>query len=109
MTIYGDGKQTRSFCYVSDMVEGLVQLARSNQHQPVNLGNPAEIKVLQLASEIKDITNSKSRIKFLPIPADDPHRRKPDISKAIKTIGWRPHISRLEGLRKTLDYFRGII
>jgi dTDP-glucose 4,6-dehydratase len=106
ITVYGNGSQTRSFCYVDDMVSGLVKLLWSKENQPINLGNPDEITILQLAYEIKQICKSKSKIKFMTLPEDDPVVRKPDISRAIKMLGWQPVVSRKEGLRKTLEYFR---
>ncbi|HUT37455.1 MAG TPA: UDP-glucuronic acid decarboxylase family protein [Planctomycetota bacterium] len=109
ITIYGDGQQTRSFCYVTDLVAGICRLLDSAEHLPVNLGNPAEITVLQLAQEIVELTGSASRIRFLPFPddyRDDPKTRRPDIAKARRVLGWEPQVDRREGLRRTLDYFR---
>jgi dTDP-glucose 4,6-dehydratase len=105
LTVFGDGKQTRSFCYISDMVEGLYKLLLSREHEPVNLGNPSEITLLQLASEIIELTSSKSKVVFKPLPVDDPKQRRPDITKAKKTLGWEPKVDRREGLLKTLEYF----
>ena len=108
ITVYGNGKQTRSFCYIDDMVRGLVKLLWSKEHQPINLGNPEEISVFQLASEIKKMCSSKSKIKFCSLPDDDPLLRRPDISRAVKVLDWQPKVSRLDGLSKTLHYFRNL-
>lgn len=105
LTVFGDGRQTRSFCYISDMVEGLYRLLMSNEHEPVNLGNPSEITVLQLAEEIIELTSSASRIVFKPLPPDDPKVRRPDISRAKRVLGWEPRVGRREGLKKTMEYF----
>lgn len=103
ITVYGDGTQTRSFCYVDDLVSGLISLFFSDGiHQPVNLGNPVPTSMLDLAREIIELTNSKSRIIFTPLPSDDPKRREPDISKAKELLGWEPQISRTLGLEKTI-------
>ena len=106
ITIFGDGKQTRSFCYISDMVEGLIKLMNSNYVGPVNLGNPQEITILDLAKKIKKLTNSKSKIVFKKLPVDDPVRRKPDIVLAKKVLNWAPKISIEEGLKETIKWFR---
>lgn len=106
LTVFGDGSQTRSFCYVSDMVEGIARLLASDEHEPVNLGNPDELTVLELANEILELTGSKSNIVFEPLPTDDPKVRQPDISKAMGVLGWKPATPRTEGLKKALDYFR---
>ncbi len=106
ITIYGDGSQTRSFCFVDDLVEGLVRLMNSNCTEPVNLGNPAEYTIADLAHKIVAMTSSKSRIDKLPLPADDPRRRRPDISRAKTVIGWQPTIALEQGLGKTIAYFR---
>ncbi|MCZ6603440.1 MAG: SDR family oxidoreductase [Planctomycetota bacterium] len=105
ITVFGDGKQTRSFCYVSDLVEGLVRLLRSDQTEPVNVGNPVEIPVLQLAEEIDKLAGGKSQIVFRPLPEDDPKVRRPDISLAREILGWEPKISREEGLKRTYADF----
>jgi UDP-glucuronate decarboxylase len=103
ITVYGDGTQTRSFCYVDDLVSGLISLFFSDGiHQPVNLGNPVPTSMLDLAREIIELTNSKSRIIFTPLPSDDPKRREPDISRAKELLGWEPQISRTLGLEKTI-------
>ena len=107
LTIYGDGSQTRSFCYVSDLVDG-IQLLMGSRNEitgPVNIGNPAEFTVLDLANEIVDITGSSSELVFKPLPEDDPKQRRPDISMAENELGWRPKIQLREGLSKTVDYF----
>jgi len=109
ITVYGDGTQTRSFCYVSDLVEGLYKLLISDVKSPVNLGNPEEIPIIEFARIIKNLTGSKSKIVFKPRPADDPRQRRPDISLARKKLGWHPKISLTEGLKNTIEYFRGII
>ena len=109
ITVYGNGRQTRSFCYIDDLVNGLVKLLWSKEHQPVNLGNPEEIPIMQLASEIKEVCRSKSEIMFKPLPEDDPVLRRPDITRAIKTLGWRPKVSRKEGLIRTLEYFKALV
>jgi dTDP-glucose 4,6-dehydratase len=106
LTLYGDGQQTRSFCYVSDLVEGIFRLLQTDYHQPVNLGNPVEITIREFAEEILRLTGSKSPIVNRPLPADDPKQRRPDISLATKLLGWEPRVSRSEGLRRTIDHFR---
>ena len=106
LTVYGDGKQTRSFQYVSDLVEGIWRLLKTDFHEPVNLGNPAEITVLQFAEEVLRLTGSTSPIEFRPLPQDDPKVRQPDITRARQLLGWEPAVDREAGLRRTLDYFR---
>mgnify|MGYP003439227215 FL=1 len=106
ITIFGNGLQTRSFCYVSDLVEGIYRLLLSHEHDPVNIGNPEEITIDQLAKEIVALTGSKSGIIFKPIPVDDPKIRHPDRSRAKSILGWEPKVLRAEGLRKTLAYFK---
>ena len=109
ITIYGDGTQTRSFCFVDDLIEGFIKLFFSeNIHVPVNLGNPQPITMNQLASEIIGSIGSKSNITYKPLPGDDPKDREPDISRAKEVLGWEPKIDRLEGISKTIDYFRRI-
>jgi dTDP-glucose 4,6-dehydratase len=108
MTVYGDGRQTRSFCYVSDLVEGLVRLSRSEERYPVNLGNPVELTVLAFAEKIRGVAGSESEIEFHPLPEDDPKRRRPDIGKAERVLGWRPEVTLNEGLRRTMEYFREV-
>jgi len=110
ITIYGDGKQTRSFCYVSDLIEGLIRLfSKESLHMPINLGNPEPLEMNQLASEIINLTNSRSKVLNLPLPEDDPKHREPDIEKAKKILSWSPKVSRLDGLSKTIDYFKEIL
>jgi len=106
ITVYGDGSQTRSFCYVSDLVEGLTRLLRSEHPGPVNCGNPTEVTILQFAERIKAITGSRSEIVFKPLPVDDPKVRQPDITRARTVLGWEPQIGLEDGLRRTIDYFR---
>ncbi|MBN2135790.1 MAG: SDR family oxidoreductase [Acidobacteria bacterium] len=105
ITVYGEGNQTRSFCYIDDLVAGIYQLLMSGINEPVNLGNPHEMTILQLAEKIIDLTNSKSEIVFRPLPEDDPKVRQPDISKAKKLLQWEPKVSLEEGLGKTIEYF----
>ena len=106
LTIFGDGHQTRSFCYVDDLVRGLHKLLFSKINQPVNIGNPNEMTLLQLAHEIIDLTGSKSKLIFEPLPQDDPRVRQPDITRAKKFLGWEPKVNLREGLLKTIDYFK---
>ncbi len=106
ITIYGSGKQTRSFCYVDDLVEGLIKLMNSNHVGPINLGNPKEITILELAKTIKRLTNSTSKVIFKKLPKDDPTRRKPDIMLAKKVLNWKPKMPFLNGIKKTINYFR---
>ena len=109
LTIYGDGSQTRSFCYVDDLVRGLLLLMESDVTEPVNLGNPGEFTMLELAESVLRLTGSKSRIVHRPLPADDPKRRKPDISKAKSLLGWEPVVGLAAGLERTIEYFKGEI
>ncbi len=109
ITVYGDGSQTRSFCYVDDLINGIKKLLDSNEVDPVNLGNPEEISVLDFAKEILRLTGSQSRIIFHPLPQNDPKVRQPDITKAKRILGWEPQVGREEGLRRTLQYFKGKI
>ncbi len=107
LTVYGDGSQTRSFCYVDDLIEGVWRLMmRVKYHEPVNIGNPEEVKIIDFAREILEITGSNSSIVFEPLPQDDPKRRCPDITKAKQLLDWEPKVPRKEGLRKTLQYFK---
>jgi len=107
LTVYGDGSQTRSFCYVDDLIEGVWRLMmRVKYHEPVNIGNPEEVKIIDFAREIIEITGSNSSIVFEPLPQDDPKRRRPDITKAKQLLDWEPKVPRKEGLRKTLQYFK---
>jgi dTDP-glucose 4,6-dehydratase len=106
ITVYGDGKQTRSFCYVSDLIEGIYRLMNSDEHEPVNIGNPQEITIVEFAERIRHLLGSDVPIVFKPLPQDDPKQRCPDISKAKRLLGWEPKVNLDEGLRLTLDYFR---
>ena len=106
ITVYGDGRQTRSFCYVSDLIEGIYRLMESDEHTPVNLGNPQEITILEFAERIRALVGSSSPIVFKPLPQDDPKQRCPDISKAKHILNWEPKVNLEEGLRLTLDFFR---
>ena len=109
LTIYGDGSQTRSFCYVSDLIDGIFRLSKSSEHTPVNIGNPDEFTILECAREVLAVTGSKSEITFRPLPQDDPTRRRPDITKARNLLGWEPKIKLHEGLEKSLSYFEACI
>jgi dTDP-glucose 4,6-dehydratase len=106
LTVYGDGSQTRSFCYVSDEVDGILRLARSAEHEPVNVGNPAEFTILECARKVIRTTGSASQIKFEALPQDDPKQRCPDIAKARRVLGWEPKVALEDGLRLTYEYFR---
>jgi dTDP-glucose 4,6-dehydratase len=106
LTIFGDGTQTRSFCYVADLVDGLVRLAGSEERYPVNLGNPVELTIMEFAQCIQGLMGSKLPIVFEPLPEDDPQKRRPDISKAKRTLGWEPKTTLAEGLRITIAYFK---
>ena len=106
ITVFGDGKQTRSFCYISDLIDGIYKLMNSKTNDPVNLGNPNEMSVLEFANEIIKLTKSNSKVVFKPLPVDDPHVRCPDISKAKKELKWEPKVHLSEGLSYTIDYFR---
>jgi dTDP-glucose 4,6-dehydratase len=106
LTVYGDGSQTRAFCYVDDLVEGIYRLLMSDVTEPVNLGNPDEITIKEFAEEIIAVTDSDSDITYEPLPADDPQVRQPDITRAREVLGWEPAVGRREGLRRTLEYFR---
>jgi dTDP-glucose 4,6-dehydratase len=107
LTVFGDGTQTRSFCYVSDLVDGIYRLLMSEEREPVNIGNPNEMTVLQFAEAVRRITGSTAAIEFRPLPADDPKIRRPDITKARTLLGWEPKVQLEEGLRRTIDFFRG--
>jgi UDP-glucuronate decarboxylase len=111
ITVYGDGSQTRSFCYVDDMVDGIIRMmgSREDFSGPVNLGNPDEFTILELAKTVNRMTKSRSKIIFKSLPQDDPMQRKPDISLARETLGWQPRISLEEGLESTIAYFRSVI
>ena len=106
LTVYGDGSQTRSFCYVTDLIEGILLLSRSSEHLPVNLGNPCEFTILECAQAVLEVTGSKSKLCFKPLPEDDPKRRCPDIAKARALLGWEPRVSLKEGLASSLDFFK---
>ncbi len=108
MTVFGDGSQTRSFCYVSDLIEGIYRLLLSDVVDPVNVGNPAELSVLDFARTIQRLTGTRSEIVFKPLPVDDPKVRQPDITKAKEKLGWEPEVELEEGLRRTIEYFRKI-
>jgi dTDP-glucose 4,6-dehydratase len=109
LTVFGDGKQTRSFCYVSDMVEGLYRLMMSDVTEPVNIGNPQEMTVFELAKTILELTGNRSEVLFKPLPVDDPRVRQPDITRARKLLGWEPRVSLTEGLQHTIAYFRAAL
>jgi dTDP-glucose 4,6-dehydratase len=109
LTIYGDGSQTRSFCYVSDEIDGFLRLARSDEHMPVNIGNPNEFTILQCAQHVLKLTGSASRIRHEALPQDDPKQRRPDITKARELLGWEPKIGLETGLRLSLDYFKNAV
>jgi len=109
LTIYGDGSQTRSFCYCSDLLEGIILLSRSEEHRPVNIGNPTEWTILECAREVQALVGSQCEFVFEPLPQDDPTRRRPDITRAKELLGWSPKISLREGLAKSLDYFKACV
>lgn len=110
LTVFGDGNQTRSFCYVDDLVEGIYRLLLSDYQLPVNMGNPAEITILEFADEIlKLVNNPKAHIIYKPLPIDDPKQRKPDITRANEILGWQPKVNRHEGLKKTYEYFKEVV
>jgi dTDP-glucose 4,6-dehydratase len=109
LTIYGDGSQTRSFCYCSDLIAGIVLLSKSAEHSPVNIGNPVEWTILECAREIQSLLGSKSEILFKPLPQDDPTRRRPDITRAQSLLGWAPKVTLREGLTLSLDYFKACV
>jgi UDP-glucuronate decarboxylase len=107
ITVYGDGTQTRSFCYVDDLIDGFAKLFfAENVHQPINLGNPAPINMLELAEEVIQLTESKSKIEMRPLPGDDPRKREPNIDRAKQILGWQPQVDRKSGLLRTIEYFR---
>ena len=109
LTVFGDGSQTRSFCYVSDLIGGIFKLAMSDFHEPVNIGNPREMTIKQFAEEIIRITGARSTIDYKPLPVDDPKVRQPDISRAKKVLGWEPKVQFEEGIKKTIEYFRNAL
>jgi dTDP-glucose 4,6-dehydratase len=108
LTVFGDGKQTRSFCFVDDQVEGIYRLLMSDYHEPVNIGNPDEITILEFAEEIIKLTGTNQKIVFKELPQDDPMQRQPDITRAKKLLGWTPKVGREEGMRITFDYFKSL-
>jgi dTDP-glucose 4,6-dehydratase len=108
LTVFGDGSQTRSFCFVDDLVEGIYRLLLSDYHLPVNIGNPSEISLKDFAEEVLKLTGNKVKIIYKPLPADDPKQRKPDITKAKEILGWEPRVDRSEGLRITYEYFKNL-
>ncbi|HMQ00322.1 MAG TPA: SDR family oxidoreductase [Cyclobacteriaceae bacterium] len=108
LTVFGEGKQTRSFCYVDDQVDGIFRLLMSDYHLPVNIGNPDEITILEFAEEIIKLTGTNQKIIFKPLPQDDPMQRQPDISKARKILGWQPKVARADGLKITYEYFKSL-
>jgi dTDP-glucose 4,6-dehydratase len=109
LTIYGDGSQTRSFCYVSDLIDGILLLSRSQEHLPVNIGNPDEWTILECAREILSVTGAKTEVLFQPLPQDDPTRRRPDITLAKNLLGWEPKVTLRQGLEKSLAYFKSCV
>jgi dTDP-glucose 4,6-dehydratase len=109
LTVYGDGSQTRSFCYVADLVDGIYRLLFADFHEPVNLGNPNEVTILEFAKEILELSGAKSRIEFKALPQDDPKVRRPDITRARTLLRWEPKVDRRDGMRRTLEHFRGKI
>jgi dTDP-glucose 4,6-dehydratase len=108
LTIFGSGSQTRSFCYISDLVDGILRLMTSDVREPVNIGNPAEMTIEEIALTIKRLTGSSSRVGYRPLPEDDPKVRRPDITRATTLLGWAPKVSLEDGLRKTIEYFRSV-
>ena len=107
LTVFGDGSQTRSFCYVSDLIDGIFKLSNSDYHEPVNIGNPREMTIKQFGEEIKRITGTKSEMEYRPLPVDDPKVRQPDITLAKKLLGWEPKVSFEDGIKTTIDFFSG--
>ena len=108
-TVFGDGKQTRSFCYASDLIDGIVRLAASNVSDPVNIGNPREMTVLEFAEAVRTAAGGGGQILFKPMPKDDPKQRRPDITRARELLGWEPRVSLEDGLRETIAYFRKVV
>ncbi len=106
LTVYGDGTQTRSFCYISDMVDGIIKLMRSDYHLPVNLGNPEEYRIIDVAKIILKVTGREEKIEYRPLPPDDPKKRRPDISRAKEVLGWEPKVPFEKGLKETIEWFR---
>jgi len=108
LTVFGDGSQTRSFCYVDDLVEGIYRLLMSDYHMPVNIGNPDEISLKDFAEEIIKLTGTKQQIVYKPLPVDDPKQRQPDITRAKELLNWQPKVNRQEGLKITYEYFKNL-
>jgi dTDP-glucose 4,6-dehydratase len=106
LTVFGRGQQTRSFCYVSDLIDGIYRLSQTNFHEPVNIGNPDEFTILEFAQLVRKLTGSKSKIVYKPLPVDDPKQRQPDITRAKRLLGWTPKVKLADGLRQTIDFFR---
>jgi dTDP-glucose 4,6-dehydratase len=106
VTVFGNGKQTRSFCYISDLVDGIIRLMLSAENDPVNIGNPTEMTIEEIAKIIIEMTGSKSRIVYKPLPVDDPKVRKPDITRAQTLLGWEPQVELRQGLTSTIEYFK---
>lgn len=109
LTVFGDGSQTRSFCYVADLIEGILRLSRHETHEPVNIGNPGEMTILQFAEKILATIQSGTEIEFRPLPEDDPKVRQPDISRAKALLGWEPRVEFEDGIAKTIEYFRAVV
>jgi dTDP-glucose 4,6-dehydratase len=109
LTVFGDGSQTRSFCYVSDLIEGIYRLSQGDYHEPVNIGNPGEMTVLEFAQKILAVTGSKSQIDHRPLPVDDPKVRRPDITLARQKLGWEPKVAFDDGILTTVEYFRNFL
>ena len=109
LTVYGNGSQTRSFCYVSDLIEGIVRLSKSDEHDPTNIGNPVEWTILECAREVQALLGVKGEIAFRPLPQDDPKQRKPDITKARRLLGWEPKVPLREGLERSVEYFKACV
>jgi dTDP-glucose 4,6-dehydratase len=109
LTVYGDGSQTRSFCFVTDLVEGIYRLLNTDFHEPVNLGNPNEVSILDFAKEILSLSGANCKIEFKPLPQDDPKVRRPDITRARTMLGWEPKVERQEGMKRTMEYFRSAL
>lgn len=109
LTVFGDGSQTRSFCYVADLIEGIFRLSQHETHEPVNIGNPSEMTILQFAEKILATIQSGTEIEFRPLPEDDPKVRQPDISRAKALLGWEPRVKFEDGITETIEYFRGVV
>lgn len=109
LTVFGDGNQTRSFCYVSDLIDGIYRLSQSDTHDPVNIGNPSEFTIREFADQVLAATGQQGSVVHEPLPVDDPKQRRPDITRAREVLGWEPRVDLAEGLAKTVEYFRGKI